>query len=146
MKIYLDNCCYNRPYDNQEQFRISIEAQAKMYIQRLIRDGKVDLVSSYVLMYEISRNPHISTRANILSFVDRYSSLYVGAAKMEQIGIMAKEIEKTGVKTLDSLHIACAIDAGADWFLTTDDRILKYGNVRIRIANPIDFIKEAEVL
>ena len=25
MKIYLDNCCYNRPYDDQSQLRISLE-------------------------------------------------------------------------------------------------------------------------
>lgn len=33
MKIYLDNCCYNRPYDDQSQLRISLETQAKLYIQ-----------------------------------------------------------------------------------------------------------------
>jgi hypothetical protein len=37
MRVYLDNCCYNRPYDNQSQLRISLETQAKLYIQQLIR-------------------------------------------------------------------------------------------------------------
>lgn len=49
MKIYLDNCCYNRPYDDQSQLRISLETQAKLYVQDLIKRGKVDLVSSYIL-------------------------------------------------------------------------------------------------
>ena len=33
MKIYLDNCCFNRPYDDQTQIRISLETQAKLYVQ-----------------------------------------------------------------------------------------------------------------
>ncbi len=37
MKIYLDNCCYNRPYDDQSHLTISIEAQAKMQIQSLVK-------------------------------------------------------------------------------------------------------------
>lgn len=31
MRIYLDNCSYNRPYDDQSQLRISLESQAKLY-------------------------------------------------------------------------------------------------------------------
>lgn len=31
MKIYLDNCCYNRPYDDQSQVRIQLETQAKLF-------------------------------------------------------------------------------------------------------------------
>ena len=38
MRIYLDNCCYNRPYDNQTQIRISLETQAKLDIHNFIRD------------------------------------------------------------------------------------------------------------
>ncbi len=38
MKIYLDNCCFNRPYDNQSFLSISIEAQAKLQIQSLIKE------------------------------------------------------------------------------------------------------------
>lgn len=52
MKVYLDNCCYNRPYDDQSQLRISLETQAKLQIQSMIRNREIELVSSYVLMYE----------------------------------------------------------------------------------------------
>lgn len=33
MRIYLDNCCYNRPYDDLSQFTVNLEAQAKLFIQ-----------------------------------------------------------------------------------------------------------------
>ena len=54
MKVYLDNCCYNRPYDNQSFIKISLEAQSKLFIQNLIKNRKLELVTSYMLMYEIA--------------------------------------------------------------------------------------------
>jgi len=56
----------------------------------------------------------------------------------------ASELQSNGIKKLDSLHIACAIYACADYFLTTDDRILKKTTLieDIRITDPIGFIKE----
>ena len=55
MKVYLDNCCYNRPYDDQTQIRIHLETEAKLYIQEMIKLGKADLVTSYILEYENSK-------------------------------------------------------------------------------------------
>ena len=39
MKIYLDNCCFNRPFDDQSQLRIRLESEAKLKIQEDIRSG-----------------------------------------------------------------------------------------------------------
>ena len=33
MRVYLDNCCYNRPFDPQEQLRIRLETEAKLEVQ-----------------------------------------------------------------------------------------------------------------
>ena len=35
MRVYLDNCCYNRPFDEQDQLSVRLETEAKLYIQRL---------------------------------------------------------------------------------------------------------------
>lgn len=48
----MDNCCFNRPYDDQSQLRISLETQAKLYIQDLIKNSKVELAASYMLLFE----------------------------------------------------------------------------------------------
>ena len=56
MKIYLDNCSYNRPFDDQTQMKIHLETEAKLYIQASVRDGKYDLVWSYMLDYENDEN------------------------------------------------------------------------------------------
>lgn len=65
MKIYLDNCCYNRPFDDQSQIRIHLETQAKLYIQSKIREGTYDLVWSYILDYENGKNPYEEKRLAI---------------------------------------------------------------------------------
>ena len=45
---------------------------------------------------------------------------------------------------MDVLHVACAITAHADYFLTTDKGILKKADsiFHICVKNPIDFIRE----
>jgi hypothetical protein len=35
MRVYLDNCCYNRPFDDQKRLRIRLEAEAKMAVQEV---------------------------------------------------------------------------------------------------------------
>jgi len=40
-RIYLDNCCFNRPYDDQKQLRIYLETQAKLHIQSLVYEKKI---------------------------------------------------------------------------------------------------------
>ena len=53
---------------------------------------------------------------------------------------------RIGVKSSDAIHLACAVATDCDWFFTTDKGILKkvskIGNMRV--ANPMDFVKEAE--
>ena len=49
MRLYLDNCCYNRPYDDQSTTTVSLEAQAKLRVQEMIREGEIELVSSFML-------------------------------------------------------------------------------------------------
>ena len=57
MRIYLDNCCFNRPFDDKSQIRVKLEAEAKLYIQEEIRLGRIELIWSYILEYENSVNP-----------------------------------------------------------------------------------------
>ena len=61
----------------------------------------------------------------------------------EEVLRVAAAVNKHGIKKIDSLHIACAIRAGADGFLTTDDSILKKATLiqDVQITDPIGFIK-----
>lgn len=66
--VYLDNCTYNRPFDDQSHLRISLETQAKLYIQSLIKDNKIDLIYSYVCFYENYVNPFENKKLSIFEF------------------------------------------------------------------------------
>lgn len=144
MRIYLDNCCYNRPYDDQSQLRISLEAQAKMHIQNLIRNGELELVTSFMLTYENSKNRSEEKKNSIASFMEEYSSVYLGGDWKEKADTIANEIMSTGVKSADALHTACAILSHCNYMLTTDDRLLKYKSDKIKIVNPTEFIMVLE--
>lgn len=54
---------------------------------------------------------------------------------------LATKIQMTGIKTADACHIACAEFSECDFFLTTDDRILKYKSEKTKIINPIQFVQ-----
>jgi hypothetical protein len=141
MKIYLDNCCFNRPFDDQKQLRIKLETEAKLKIQEDIRFGSHQLIWSYILDYENSRNPFRERREQITKW-RAYSKADI--EEDEKIIDIATQVSQHGIKKMDSLHIACAITAKADYFLTTDDEILKRAiHIQgIRITDPIGFIKE----
>ena len=141
MKIYLDNCCFNRPFDDQKQLRIKLETEAKLRIQEDIRSGLHQLIWSYILDYENSRNPFRERREQITRW-RAYSKADI--EEDEKVIDIATRVNQHGIKKIDSLHIACAITAEADYFLTTDDEILKRAiHIQgILITDPIGFIKE----
>lgn len=141
MKVYLDNCCYNRPYDDQSQIRIHLETQAKLYIQDLIKCNRIELVTSYVLEYENGKNRFMQKKQAIEMFMDTYESYYVGSERHGDIVKIAEPIIRTGVKEKDAFHVACAILSECDYFITTDDRLLKYRPERLRLVSPYEFVR-----
>ena len=140
--MYLDNCCYNRPYDDQTQLRIELETKAKLFIQFQITENKILLVTSVILEYENNDNPYELRKIVINDFL-KHASEYID--KSEEVLNTAREISQKGIKTKDASHLACAIYAKCDYFLTTDDRLLKYKDDRIRTISPIDFIMLEDV-
>ncbi|MBO4680258.1 MAG: PIN domain-containing protein [Lachnospiraceae bacterium] len=144
MNIYLDNCCYNRPYDDQSQLRISLEAQAKLQIQSFIKSKEVLLSASYVLLYENSKNPYELRQKTIYSFVKEYVNSYVDTSYSEEVKEIADEFIQRGIMVADAHHLACAIVARSDCFITTDDKLLRFKSERIRILDPVAFIREWE--
>ena len=115
----MDNCCFNRPYDDQSQPRVRFETQAKLHIQRMVFEREIELVWSYVLKFENSRNPFEAKRHAIGQW-EKLSSLFVTAS--DGIIATANLITTTGVKSTDALHVACAIAGNSHYFITVDKR------------------------
>ena len=122
MRVYLDNCTFNRPFDDQTQIRIRLETEAKLYIQERIRDGTLELVWSYILDYENLANP-FEERRNIIQ--NWKASAFIDVDAGIEILAKANTLREIGLRNKDALHLACAIAAKCDYFVTTDDVILK---------------------
>lgn len=144
MRVYLDNCSYNRPYDDQSQMRIHLETQAKLHIQDMIRQEQIELVTSYILDFENSNNRSIQKKQTIEKFMKEYAALYVSNKNEKDISRIANAIMETGVKEKDAYHVACAVVAECNYFVTTDDRLLKYQSEQIELVTPGEFIRRME--
>jgi len=143
MKIYLDNCSYNRPFDDQSQIKIRLETEAKLYIQASVREGNCSLCWSFMLDYENSKNPYDEKRNTIAPWKEIAGDF---CPPSETILTRGKEIMKLDVKNEDALHIACAIESHCDYFITTDYKLTNKNIKEIKVVNPIDFIRETEEL
>lgn len=145
MKIYLDNCSFNRPFDDQSQVRIKVETDAKLYIQSLIKKKKVYLIWSYILEYENRANPFEERKVQIFKW-KKYSVLKI--VENKNIIKNAELHLRKGIKPKDALHIACALEANCDYFITTDDFLLKKSNgiKNIKIVSPPTFIQMEEIV
>ena len=141
LKIYLDNCCYGRPFDNQKDPVIRKETQAKVFIQSLVKYKALELVYSSVSLEEIKAITFEENSQSILDFIEKNAKYYVSTDNNETAISLTEEIMHTGVRLKDASHTACAVIAGCDYLITTDKRLIKYTDDRIKIINPIEFLK-----
>ncbi|OUD12658.1 PIN domain protein [Thioflexithrix psekupsensis] len=132
---------FNRPFDDQSNIKILLESEAKLNIQEKIRMGVYELVWSYILDYENEKNPFRERREQIRKW-KKYANFDIEAT--DRILHLAHSLNELNLKRFDALHIACAVVAGADYFLTTDNGILKKTEfIRdVRVKDPINFIRE----
>ena len=140
LKIYLDNCCYGRPFDPPSNPTIVFESSAKMLIQTLVVNSEVYLVSSFVIYEEATVIPNEANRNLIINFLEN-TKIYIAKDRFDEVAGLAAGIMQTGLRYMDAAHTACAIIAGCDYLVTTDKRLLKYKSDKINIINPIDFIR-----
>jgi predicted nucleic acid-binding protein len=141
VRVYLDNCCFNRPFDDQRQTRVRLEAEAKLCIQEHIRGGTLELAWSYILDLENEANPFEERRTTISGW-RQYATIDIeGTATILQ---KANALVGVGLKAKDALHIACAIAVGCTYFVTTDDTILRHGRdvQGITVLDPTAFVRE----
>jgi predicted nucleic acid-binding protein len=143
LRVYLDNCCFNRPYDDQTFVSIKIETEAKIALQNKIRDNEMELCWSYILDIENSNNPFPERKKEIEKW--KQIALY-DVEENDSILLNMNRFIFSGIKPLDALHISCAIEMECDYFFTVDKGILKKGDAlkNIIILSPIDFILNLE--
>ncbi|MBR5966447.1 MAG: PIN domain-containing protein [Treponema sp.] len=144
MKVYLDNCCYNRPFDDQSQDRIHIESEAVLAVLKACESGLLTVLSSPVVRMEIDKFSNEDKREKVLAL---YSLANPDVPFTEEIKKRAEELRsKSSIRLMDSLHVATAEAGKADAMLTTDDKLIKACaklNLGTQVMNPVTFLLEA---
>ena len=136
--VYLDNCCFNRPFDDQLQPLIKLETEAKLLIQTEVIAGKLDLIWSFILDYENINNPFFHKKRQIALWETRAAKI---VAPSPGILSHAENMMQLGIKRKDALHVSCAVAASADFFITADKKLLSKNIGGIVIVNPMDFVR-----
>ena len=142
VRIYMDACSLNRPFDDLSQDRVYLEAEAVLSIISHCEKGTWTLIKSNAIYYELS---NISDAERFEKVQALYSSANERITLTTEAEQRAKHFQNNGVKPFDSIHLALAETYKVDVILTTDDRLLKASkrlNVKIKTANPIAWLVE----
>jgi predicted nucleic acid-binding protein len=146
MRIYLDCCSLQRPFDDKSQPRIAVEAEAVLVILALCESGRLRLISSDALLFEIGRIPDQDRKDDALTI------LQIAKETLDlkiEIEILARKLEASDLKPLDALHLAFASDSKVDYFCTCDDKFLKkakkLSGLNTRVASPTELVMELDI-
>jgi len=141
VRVYLDTCVWCRLFDVLDHERIKREFIAVTKLIDAARKGKIYIMNSEVVYYEISK----------IEGEERYTvERLIQEISVEKI-VTTKDTKKTfealmkrcGLNAVDALHLAVAAENNIDLFLTTDDEILNkrdcINNYGIEVKNPVDY-------
>lgn len=143
-KIYMDVCCLNRPFDDQKQERIHLEAEAVLLILNECRSGNWKLINSNALDAEIAQTPSL---ARIRQVRNLLSVARIKVQTSEELEQRVFQLTQLGFAAYDAAHIASAERGKSDVFLTTDDRLLRRANkqtdiLRLKVSNPVQWLAQ----
>jgi predicted nucleic acid-binding protein len=142
MKLYLDICVYNRPFDYQGQERVALETSAFIYIIEKVEKSIYSISCSEALVYENDKSLDEERKDRISS----YFNLAEDFVKIENADILrAHFLNNLGFSDMDALHIALAEKGNSDYFVTCDDDIIKLykrnvDQVKVKIVSIIELV------
>jgi len=144
MRFYLDNCCYNRPYDDQAQEKIHLEGEAILALINRCRQNNDEITGSSVLDFEIDNISDTEKREKVKYFYEQTITLRIDFTK--KILERAQELSKqTNIRTLDIFHLSFAEFSNVDVLLTTDSKLEKASSklkLKIKVINPLKYLLE----
>ncbi len=146
MKIYLDCCSLQRPFDDKSQPRIAVEAEAVLVILSLCESKYFELISSEALVFEINCISNYERKEDALAILKiAYDTLEL-SSEVERV---ARSFEKMGLKVLDALHLAFASVSKVDYFCTCDDKFLKKAKkietLNTKVVSPTELVMELTI-
>jgi predicted nucleic acid-binding protein len=146
MRIYLDCCSLQRPFDDKSHPRIAVEAEAVLVILSLCESDQLKLISSDALLFEIGRIPDQDRKEDALAIL-KIAKEAVGLS--QEIELSARSFEASGLKPLDALHLAFASVSKVDYICTCDDKFLKkaknFDKLNTKVVSPTELVMELEI-
>lgn len=143
LKLYFDNCCFSRPFDDLTQEKISLEEKAIEDILAKYEKKELEIYTSKIVDFEMSKIKDQNKKRQV---EDLYDSLALKSIVYNQtIRQRAVEIEAYNIKRMDALHMALAESIDIDYLITTDKLFInnaKKLNSTIKVISPIEFIME----
>jgi hypothetical protein len=126
--IYLDTNAYSRPFDDQTQTDIQAEANAFLDIIAEVKSGKLLLLGSDILEFEVHNVFNEEKRSKIENYLSLCRTQIENSADLLSLG---KQISyDCGIKGRDALHIASAIIGQARYFLSCDKKVVEMKQAR----------------
>ncbi len=126
--IYLDTNVYVRPFDNQNQKKIRDETNAFLKIVDGIKDGRLILLGSDILEFEVENVLDTEKRNLIRDYLELCSE---HCESSEDVLNLGKRLQsECRVRARDALHIASAILGGARYFLSCDGKVTRMKQAR----------------
>jgi len=143
MLLYLDMCCLKRPFDDQSQPRIRLEAEAVLGLIALESD-QLRFVRSPALVLENSRNPLKERAIRVAQWLMTQPLAIPEPGLLQQ---RTAELMQMGLKNFDALHVASAEQAGAIALGSCDDRFLaaakrNAGRINLRVVGILELARE----
>lgn len=139
--VYLDYNCFQRSFDDQSQTRIRMEAAACEEIFETAAEGKIKLAWSFIHEDENALCPFVDRKIEVMKLSEICK---VRIPPTEAIRLLALALQKDyKLKSKDALHVACARDCGASYFVTCDDGLQKKAGDRIGdmvIIGPTEYV------
>lgn len=144
VRAYLDICALKRPFDDQTQPRIRLEANAVLELLAAPPE-RVSLFHSPAHDVENTQNPLPWRAQRVAAWLDITAPLL--DAKSDDVVQRTGELMALGFRNFDAFHVACAEFGRADVFATTDDRLLALGSrhatvLHVRVVDVITLARE----
>lgn len=143
MRVYLDLCCLKRPFDDQSQPRIHLEAEAVLAL--LDASGKqIEFLHAGAHDLENEQNSLPSRAARVREWLD---GIPLAGLADDVLQTRTDELIALGFKNFDAFHLASAEAGGVEVFATCDDRLQAAAtrhsaNLKVRVVNPVDLARE----
>lgn len=140
--IYLDYNCFQRRFDNPNQIRIQMEALACQELFNQAELQTVQLIWSFMHEDETLLCPFPERRDFALE-LSTLCQTRIGPA--QAVYDLAQAFMQQGkFSAKDVLHVACAVYAQANFFLSCDDALLRQAKklaLTCEVMNPVNYIR-----